>query len=88
MTNFLIAMLALIGLLAPVAVIANRDPADFVRVLEQAGYTQVQPTGYRFLGCSDNDLFREGFRAVSPAGIPVSGVVCSSFIKGHTIRID
>lgn len=58
------------------------------RALADAGYTDIELTGYRIFGCSDDDQFRTGFRAKSPAGRRVSGVVCAGWMKGNTIRTD
>lgn len=58
------------------------------RVLKEQGYTDIEITGYRWLGCSDDDQFHAGFKAKSPAHVPVTGVVCSGFTKGSTIRLD
>lgn len=67
---------------------ACSDPKTAKRVLADHGYTQVVTTGYSFGGCSQDDTFATGFRALSPAGKPVRGVVCSSLIfKGATIRL-
>lgn len=83
------AILALtLGGITQIVAHADQAAPNALRVLEQAGYTQIQPTGYRFFGCADNDLFREGFRALGPNGKPVSGVACSAPLKGHTIRLD
>lgn len=64
----------------------NGDGA--VRALEGAGYTNIKITGYRILGCSDDDTFHTGFTAKGSNGKPVSGVVCSGVLKGSTIRLD
>lgn len=58
------------------------------RVLMNQGYSSIEITGYRFLGCSDNDMFRTGFKAKSPTGSAVEGVVCSGIFKGATVRFD
>lgn len=59
-----------------------------IRVLEEQGYTQIEASGYAFFGCSEGDTFKTKFTAVSPAGKKVSGVVCSGFLKGATIRFN
>lgn len=61
---------------------------DARRALEGAGYTNIQTTGYSFFGCGKEDSFRTGFTAVGPSGVAVSGVVCSGWFKGATIRTD
>lgn len=64
------------------------DAENAKRVLEQQGYTNVQITGARAWGCSDDDIYRTGFRATSPAGIVLTGVVCRNAMKASTIRFD
>lgn len=61
---------------------------DARRALEGAGYTNIHTDGYRFFGCGKEDTFKTGFSAVGPTGKRVTGVVCSSWTKGSTIRTD
>jgi hypothetical protein len=63
-------------------------PADSTSSLEGAGYTKIEITGFRFFGCSEDDTFRTGFKAVGPSGKTVTGVVCGGLLKGSTIRLD
>jgi len=64
------------------------DEEGAAKVLKQAGYTNVETTGYTFFGCGEHDFYRTTFKAVGPTGIEVEGVVCSGFFKGNTIRLD
>lgn len=57
-------------------------------VLEGAGYTQIQFTGYGWFECSEDDTYRTKFKAVGPTGKAVSGTVCAGLLKGATIRMD
>ena len=61
---------------------------DAVRALKGAGYTDIQTDGYRFFGCGEDDTFKTGFIATGPTGQRVTGVVCSGWLKGATIRTD
>ena len=61
---------------------------DIHRVLSGAGYSQIAITGYRYYGCAKGDNYRIGFTAIGHDGKPVSGLVCSTIFKGHTIRVD
>jgi len=56
--------------------------------LENQGYRNVTLTGYKFLKCSDDDIFHTGFTAIAPTGFEVHGTVCEGIFKGKTIRID
>lgn len=56
--------------------------------LAQQGYTNIHVTGYRFFGCGQDDSFHAGFEATTANGSHVTGVVCSGFLKGKTIRLD
>ena len=62
------------------------------QVLTGAGYKNISTTGYRWMGCDDNDSVHTGFTAVGPTGQKVEGVVCCgsylvpSWGKGCTIR--
>ncbi len=55
-------------------------------VLAAQGFTNIQITGYKVFGCSEDDTFHTGFVAKAPNGTTVSGVVCSGFLKGSTVR--
>lgn len=79
----------ILTLTAALILSACTQPDDSRRVLESAGYTNVQTGGYDLMNCSQDDTFKTRFTAVGPNGKPVSGVVCAGlFFKGSTIRID
>ena len=81
MKKFIIILF--IGLLATCTA-----PNETERVLEANGYTNIRIEGYSFFGCGEEDDFSTKFSATSPFGQPVTGVVCSGFLKGSTIRFD
>jgi len=56
--------------------------------LTDAGFTNIEITGYAFLACAEHDTFSTGFRAKGPTGKTVSGAVCSGVFKSQTIRFD
>lgn len=64
------------------------DSNGATRTLINNGYTNVEITGYRFFSGGRDDVFVTGFEAISPAGIPVSGVVTRGWFNGNTIRLD
>lgn len=65
------------------------QPNNASRVLEEAGYSNVEMRGYDFFGCSEDDLYHDKFTATGPTGRQVSGVVCSGwFFKASTIRLN
>ena len=72
----------------PLMTAACTDPKGASEALQNEGFDNVQMTGYRVWGCSDDDDFHTGFTATNAKGRPVSGVVCSGFLKGSTIRYD
>jgi len=74
--------------LGSVALAGCTDADGAVRAVAAQGLSDVQTTGYRFLGCSEDDVFRTGFEATTAAGHRVSGVVCSGWFKGSTVRFD
>jgi hypothetical protein len=75
--------------IALIIMLAGCTKADTSRrVLESAGYTDVQMDGYAVFGCSDEDTFHDAFSAKGTNGKIVSGVVCSGWFKGATIRVD
>lgn len=74
--------------IALLALSACTDGDTATRALHGAGYTDIQLTGYRWTGCSDSDDYATGFSATGPTGVRVTGVVCSGWLKGATIRTD
>lgn len=64
------------------------DSAGTTRVLRQQGYSEVEITGWRPLSCGKDDTFATGFRAKSPSGEEVTGVVTRGIFKGSTVRLD
>lgn len=80
MKKILFALIAL----ALLAGCTNNDGAS--KALANAGYTNVELTGYSWLSCSDTDQYSTGFKATGPTGKQVEGVVCSGIFKGATIR--
>jgi len=78
----------LLLILLLVVVSGCTSESDARRALAGAGYTQVRITGYRFFACARDDDFSTGFEAIGPTGNPVTGVVCSGWLKGSTIRTD
>mgnify|MGYP000851067537 CR=1 FL=1 len=52
------------------------------------GLTPVHVGGYSWFGCDAKDRYKTEFTAVNVNGKEVSGVVCSGFFKGNTIRYD
>lgn len=65
----------------------SRNTTDVVRVLEAEGCTETNDHGadYIFNGCSEKDFFNNQFTCIKNSKV-VSGVVCSGFFKGMTIR--
>lgn len=78
----------LASLLAAALMVGCTSESDATRALAGVGYRDVQITGYRWWGCCKDDQFHTGFAATGPTGQRVSGVVCSGWMKGSTIRMD
>jgi hypothetical protein len=75
-------------IIALVGLSACTDSDGAHRTAENHGLTNIRITGYRFFGCSDEDVWRTGFEASSPNGRRVTGVVCSALFKSNTLRLD
>ncbi len=54
--------------------------------LLDAGFTDIELTGWDVFACSEDDTFSTGFTAKNPQGRAVSGTVCCGAMKGCTIR--
>lgn len=74
--------------LACVALAACTDGAGAIRAAENAGLKDVVTEGYAMWGCGRDDSFRTRFSATNPQGRRVTGVVCSGWLKGSTVRFD
>lgn len=81
-------MRACIAIFIAAFLAACSDADTARRAAESSGLTEVQTTGYRVFGCSDDDTFHTGFTAKNANGKHVSGVVCSGWFKGATVRFD
>lgn len=63
------------------------DNDETVRVVSEAGFTDVQVTGYTPFMCGNDDTTSTGFQAKNPQGKVIKGTVCCGLIlKGCTIR--
>lgn len=75
--------------IAALLLVACTNPDGATRVLKENGFKDVQITGYKWLTCSEDDIYHTGFRAIGPVGTKVSGTVCEGlFFKNSTIRFD
>ena len=70
-----------------VGLLGCTDSKNAKHVLASQGYKQIEITGYDIFGCSEDDFYHTGFKAVGVNGENVSGVVCQGIFKGATIRI-
>lgn len=85
----IIGIVALIALFLFVGPSACTQPERASDLLARQGYTDIEITGYRWLSCSDDDLFHTGFSAKSPTGQAIEGTVCAGWLfKGATLRFD
>lgn len=70
-----------------VVLAACTDEAGTRKTLRNAGFTDVEITGYSWWACGDDDTFHTGFRAKNPRGETVEGTVCcGGLTKGCTVR--
>ena len=87
----IVLILVAVGVMIGIGMSGNglTDPESARRVLTESGYTDIQITGYRAFGGSESDWYITEFRATSPNGNRVSGVVTKgAWRKGNTIRLD
>lgn len=84
----ILVVLTVVTLLAIALPYGCARPDEATRVLYQQGYTNIEITGWRPFAKADSDTFSTGFQAISPSGEPVTGAVCSGWLKGATIRLD
>lgn len=78
-----------LGLLFAALLLTGCTSSDHAtKVLTDQGYTHIEITGWKPYACDKNDTFSTGFRAISPGGREVSGVVCEGILKDATIRFE
>jgi hypothetical protein len=61
--------------------------ADMQRVVEDAGYHNVEIGDSIWFAGSDSDTFKREFHAVNRDGKPVHGAVTGGPYKGYTVRL-
>lgn len=65
------------------------DEKGATSALSDAGLTPVNVGGYPLWGgCGKDDAFATKFIATNAQGKRVTGVVCSGWFKGKTVRFD
>lgn len=79
-------MRVIIGTALLLTLSACTDEAGARRAIEASGMTPVEVGGYPMWGCDQNDTFATKFKARNAQGREVSGVVCSTWWKGATVR--
>jgi len=63
------------------------NPEASRRTLDDAGYSDIEITGWEFWGCGEDDDYSTGFIATNPKGKRIEGIVCCGWGgKGCTIR--
>lgn len=77
-----------VAIVLGLALTACTKPTKTTKILSDQGYTDIEITGYRFWACQKDDTFHTEFKAKSPVGKPVTGVVCSGWVMGGTIKFD
>lgn len=90
MNNFFYS-LAAVFILVVIAFSFTRcyNEEDSKRVLENAGYTDIEIKGRAYFMCSEDDTYATAFQATAPNGRSVTGAVCCGFVgKACTIRFD
>lgn len=77
----------IIALTLTLALTGCSNSNDARHALKSAGYSEIQTHGWSPFACGDGDFFSTKFTAVNPAGVRVTGTVCSGLIfKSSTIR--
>ncbi len=62
------------------------DPDGAIQALKGNNLEPIQVGGYSFFGCGDDYIFATKFQAKNQKGDVVSGVVCSGFLKGNSLK--
>ncbi len=68
------------------ALVGCTDANGARHALEAQGFTDIVIGDYAPFACAKGDDYATQFTATNPHGKRVSGVVCSGFLKGSTVR--
>jgi hypothetical protein len=82
-----IPVLFIFLIIAAIALIAFPPRNQMQRAVEEFGFQNVHLTGFAFLGCSEQDAFRQKWSGRNAAGKAVNGVICGGLAKGWTVRL-
>jgi len=69
------------------SIVLYPDDDEVSGVVSSSGYSNVEVLGFEPFRCSEDDMFRIGFRATGQNGERVRGVYCGAPLKGATVRI-
>lgn len=84
----LFAGIVLSATLAALILTGCTDPDGAKKAAEDMGFRDVKAGGYGWFSCDGkSDTFSTRFTAINAQGRPVSGVVCSGWLKGATVRL-
>ena len=78
----------IIIILAALLLAGCTRPESAAKALEDAGYSNINISGYASFSCGNDDTFATHFTAKGPTGRDVSGAVCEGMFKSKTIRLD
>ena len=78
-----------LAFLAITALTACTRPHAAQELLQRQGYKNIEIQGYSWFGCDGSDFYNTKFKAISPAGYEIKGVVCEGlYFKNSTIRFN
>ena len=80
-------LLTALAVVAGVALLAFPPRNEMRQAVRDFGFDPARLTGFAWLGCSEQDVFRQKWVGRNPAGRAVSGVVCGGITKGWTVRM-
>lgn len=80
----LVWLTAIVGFAAVVIKVNVDSDLRSQRALYLQGYTKIEILGYAHFGCG-NDIVRDKFVAVNPAGVTVTGTVCSGLFSDAAV---
>lgn len=83
------AVVVIIGIICVGEILVGcTDSTTAERALQNLGMSNIETQGYAIWGCGESDVFHTRFTARNAQGRVVTGVVCSGWLKGSTVRFD
>jgi hypothetical protein len=88
MKRYFVLQIALLSALVAVTFTGCTSNNDARKALDDLGFKDIQTGGYSVFGCGKEYSFHTKFTATNQNGKIVTGVVCSGWLIGTSVKFD